>query len=153
MSRPGSRSHSESSMLRIRAETRVLDCATPCSSTRSPLLHDLDEIHAFGDRVDELVEQMNDLGARALQLSDDLHAREQPLALGLEAVDLGDLLVELGDLAAQDLVAALLRARPALHRELGHVHDAGSHDQACRRGRREILSCAAGAARYARAVD
>src|SRR5690606_16972243 len=34
-SRPGSRSHSELSMLRISAETRVLDCAAPLISTRA----------------------------------------------------------------------------------------------------------------------
>ena len=103
------------------------------------LLHDLEEIHSFGDRVDELVEQMDDLGTRALQLSDDLHAREQTLTLAFEARDLGDLLVELGDLAAQDLVAALLRARPALHGELGHVHDARAHDQGAYEGDEEFL--------------
>ena len=94
---------------------------------------------ALGHGVDELVEQMHDLGTRALQLRDDLHAREQALALALEARDLVDLLVELGDLRAQDLVAALLRARPTLHRELGQVDDAGADDEGAREGDEEFF--------------
>ena len=54
-------------------------------------------------------------------------------------VDLFDLLVEIGDLAVQDLVAALLRARPALHRELGEVGDANGHHEAARESDEEFF--------------
>ena len=53
-------------MLRIKAETRVLDCALPRSSMRPPCCTTSSEIHSLGDRVHELVEQVHDLGTRAL---------------------------------------------------------------------------------------
>ena len=103
------------------------------------MLHDLEEVDALGYGVDELVEQVHDLGTRALQLRDDLHSCDEALALRLEVLDLDDLLVDLGNLRTQDLVAALLRARPALHRELGQVHDAGGDDQRAREGDEEFF--------------
>jgi hypothetical protein len=51
---------------------------------------------------------VHDLGTGALQLLDDLHARDELLLLRLEVVDLLDLPVELGDLGAQAVVALLL---------------------------------------------
>ncbi len=61
-------------MLRMKADTRVLDWATP--SKRQLLVRLLHgrEVHAFGKLLHDLVEQMHDLRTRALQLLDDLHA-------------------------------------------------------------------------------
>ena len=53
-----------------------------------------------GIGVDELIEQVHDLGTRALELRDDSHACDQTIALTLEPGDLFYLLVELGDLTA-----------------------------------------------------
>src|SRR6185503_3961372 len=86
------------------------------------------EVHAFRNRIHDLVEEVYDLGPRALQLVDDAHARKQPLALAVERVDLFDLLVELRDLRFQDVVAATLRARLTLHGELRQVDDAHADD-------------------------
>ena len=81
-------------------------------------LLDLGEMHALGDGFDDLVEQVHDLGPRALQLADHLHARDQPFALVLETFDFLDLLVELADLVLQDRVAIALVVDPAFHHPL-----------------------------------
>jgi hypothetical protein len=102
-------------------------------------LHDLDEAHAFRNRGDELVEQMHDLRTRALQLRNDLHACQQPFPLAFQARDLFDLFVELGNFRAKNLIAALLRARPTLDRELGQIDDAGAYDQGAGEGDEKFL--------------
>ena len=70
---------------------------------------------------------------------DDLHARKQALALRFESVDLGDLLVELGDLVAQDLDCGLLRARPALDGELRQVDEPAADQHRARQRDEEIF--------------
>ena len=67
-------------MLRMNVETRVLDCATPRISMRGPLCFSVRQIDAFGQHAHELVEHVDDLGPAALQLLDDLHARDQRAA-------------------------------------------------------------------------
>ena len=56
---------------------------------------------------------MHDLGPLALQLLDDLHARDQPLLAILEILDVGDLRIELDDLLLQEVVLLVLRIDPA----------------------------------------
>ncbi len=51
---------------------------------------------------------MDDLRPAALQRLDDLHAGDETSLLVLEPVNLGDLLVELGDLGLDDRVALVL---------------------------------------------
>src|SRR5204863_3094803 len=61
-------------------------------------LRDAGQVYAVGQLLRDLVEDVHDLWTRALQLLDDFHARDEARLVGLEAVDLLDLLVELGDL-------------------------------------------------------
>ena len=68
-------------MLRMKVDTRVLDCATPSSFELVAGLLDRGQIDAVGQRLHDLVEQVHDLGTRALQLLDDLHARDELLLL------------------------------------------------------------------------
>jgi hypothetical protein len=89
------------------------------------------EVGAVGQRAHQLVEHVHDLGPRALQLLDDLHARDELLFLLLEVVDLLDLLVELADLGAQALVAALL---PGKQRVEVEVHAEGRDQRGDGRG-------------------
>jgi hypothetical protein len=49
---------------------------------------------------------VHDLGTRTLQLLDDFHARDEARLVGLEAVDLLDLLVELRDLVLESWLRA-----------------------------------------------
>ena len=66
------------------------------------------QVDAVGQLPDHLVEQVHRLGAIGLQRLDDLLARQERLRLLAELVDFLDLLVELGDLVLEELVAALL---------------------------------------------
>ena len=81
-------------MLRMKEDTRVLDCATPSNFSLLAGLLDAGEVHAVGQRAHDLIEHVHDLRPRALQLLDDLHARDELLLRALEVVDLLDLLVE-----------------------------------------------------------
>ena len=85
-------------MLRMKADTRVDDCATPSKRRRVAVLRDGREIDAVRQLPGDLVEDVHDFRPRALQFLDDVHARDEARLVGLEAVDLLDLLVELGDL-------------------------------------------------------
>ena len=98
-------------MLRMNADTRVDDCATPSNFRRAPVCVMPVRYTPSGSCLRDLVEDVHDLGTRALQLLDDFHARDEARLVGLEAVDLLDLLVELGDLV---LELAALRASCAL---------------------------------------
>jgi hypothetical protein len=76
---------------------------------------------------------VHDLGTAALQRLDDLHPRQQPALLAIETVDFLDLLVELGDLAREQVVAIAL----VLDRRT-ELPLAEQHDEPCRgRGRAE----------------
>ena len=88
-------------MLRMNADTRVEDCATAFELEAAAGLRDAGQVHAIGQLLRDLVEDVHDLGTRALQLLDDFHARDEARLVGLEAVDLLDLLVELGDLVLE----------------------------------------------------
>lgn len=92
-----------------------------------PGLRDPGEEGAVRERAHQFIEDMHDLGSRALQLLDDVHARDETLLLRLEVVDLLDLFVEGGNLGFQPLVALLL-ARD--HRAEQHVDHAGG-EQRC----------------------
>ena len=65
------------------------------------------EVDAVGHLLGDLVEDVHDLRTRALQLLDDFHARDESRLVGLEAVDLLDLLVEHGDFFVEPLSCAL----------------------------------------------
>ena len=72
---------------------------------------------------------MHDLGPGSLQLLDDLHTGDELLFLLFEIVDLFNLVIELGDLCLQALVAIELfghqRAYPQIsaHRKHQRRHD------------------------------
>ena len=66
------------------------------------------EVHAFCQRPDEFVEDADDHRSVALQLLNHAHARQQLLALLTQIADLGDLLVQHGDLVLDELVAGVL---------------------------------------------
>ena len=72
-------------MLRMKAETRVLDCATPSNFELAvPVCLTPVRYTPSGSVFTISIEHVHDLGARALQLLDDLHARDELLLLGLE---------------------------------------------------------------------
>src|SRR5581483_1741625 len=83
---------------------------------------------------------VHDLRPGALQLLDDLHARDEALLGALQVVDFLDLLVELLDLAAQLLVAPLLGVdHGAEHQVDGEGHHArGERRDAQSHGEREL---------------
>ena len=97
------------------------------------VLLDLREINPVRDLLHQLVEQMHHLGPAALQLLDDLHARDQALLAILEILNVGDLRVELDDLLLQEIVLLVLRIDPARVNDLaaqGKYHG-GEHCRAC----------------------
>ena len=106
-------------MLRMKEDTRVLDCATPSNFSFLSVCLTLGQIDAVGQGAHDLVEHVHDLRPRALQLLDDLHARDELLLRALEVVDLLDLLVEPLDLGAQRLVAPLLRVDHRAEQQVG----------------------------------
>ena len=104
---------------RVSQPLRVVDVAHERRNARARLRHaakldalsrllEVREIDAVGQGPHEFVEHVHDLRTAALQILDDLHARQQPAFLVLQAEDLLDLLVELRDLLVQDPVALLL---------------------------------------------
>ena len=68
-------------MLRMYEATRVLDCAMPLSCDLAIGLLDRGQVDAVRSRAHQLIEHMHDLRPAALELLDDLHAREQALLL------------------------------------------------------------------------
>ena len=99
-------------MLRMKAETRVLDCATPLSSIFLPLCLTDVRYTPSGSVEHDLVEQRarSRAGSRCSVSMISMRAISRAL-LVLERVDLLDLLVELRDLRLQQLVAPVLARR------------------------------------------
>jgi hypothetical protein len=74
---------------------------------------DLREEDAFRHRLHQLVEQMHDLRALALQFLDDFHARHEPLLAVFQILNVGDLRIELENLFLQKSVLLVLPLYPA----------------------------------------
>src|SRR6185503_4658958 len=106
------------------------------------------QVHALGHLLHQLVHQVHGLRAVGLQRLDDLLAREQRLDLVLQLVDLRDLLVELGDLGLEELVATLLVAdllgvvavHQADHQQAQHGGAAGDDEEMLARALAPLLA-------------
>jgi hypothetical protein len=77
---------------------------------------------------------VHDFRARALELLDDPHARDEALLLRLEVVDLLDLPVDDLDLGAQPVVARFLRADHRLEHQVEGEGDEKTHDRRTDKG-------------------
>src|SRR5215510_111841 len=88
-----------------------------------PRLLDLLQVYTVGDLLDQLLQQVHRLSAVGLQALDDLLARKQRGDLGLELLDLFDLLVEPGVLPLQVLVPVALVGDVAGDRQVDGTHD------------------------------
>src|SRR5581483_6087301 len=117
-----------------RVRLRVADDVDP-----QPLLHHGLEIHAFRRLLHQLVEQAHGLGAVGLQGLDHLLAREQRRDLLLQAVDLGDVLVELDDLALEEAVAVRLRFDLRGVQAVDREHDDGAEQPGAAGEDEEVL--------------
>ncbi len=116
-------------MLRMNVDTRVLDCATPRISSLLPLCLIEVRYTPSGTVCTKVVELMDDLRALALELFDDLHARDQTLLAVLEILNVRNLRVQFDDLFLQQIVLFGLRVDPARVNELAaqRKNDRGEH--------------------------